>query len=323
MQRMKAIVALLAVAGTVIFMIADSEARVRSGGSRGTRTFAAPPVTQTAPTAAAPIQRSVTQPGTAANRPVAAGAASQGTRPGLFGGLGGGLLGGLAAGFLGAGLFGLLTGSGFLAGMGGFASFLGLLLQIGLIVVVARLLFLWWQRRSQPAPLAAYAGRAPANLLRRDDAHNFDRAGGPSGFGGGSAGDEPVEIGKSDYDAFEKLLGEIQTAYSNEDLAALRGLATPEMVSYMADDLAGNASRGVVNRMTDVKLLQGDLAEAWREGDAEYATVAMRFSLVDRMIERAGGRTVEGGAAPQEATELWTFRRSRGGNWMLSAIQNT
>ena len=40
-----------------------------------------------------------------------------------------------------------------------------------------------------------------------------------------------------------------------------------------------------------MKLLQGDLAEAWREGDTEYATVAIKFALKDSMVERASGRT--------------------------------
>ena len=78
----------------------------------------------------------------------------------------------------------------------------------------------------------------------------------------------------------------------------------------------------VVNKVDDVKLEQGDLAEAWREGAVEYATVAMRFSLTDRMIDRASGRTVEGGESG-EVTELWTFMRARGGDWLLSAIQQT
>ena len=78
----------------------------------------------------------------------------------------------------------------------------------------------------------------------------------------------------------------------------------------------------MINRVSDVKLLQGDLAEAWREGDADYATVAMRFALNDSMVERASGRTVEGGSQ-SEVTELWTFRRARGGDWLLSAIQQT
>jgi len=85
--------------------------------------------------------------------------------------------------------------------------------------------------------------------------------------------------------------------------------------------MAVNASTGVINRISDVKLLQGDLAEAWREGDTDYATVAMRYSLNDQTVERDSGRVVQGG--PEEATEVWTFMRARGGNWLVSAIQQT
>jgi predicted lipid-binding transport protein (Tim44 family) len=56
---------------------------------------------------------------------------------------------------------------------------------------------------------------------------------------------EPLTIAKSDYDAFERLLGDIQTAYSMEDLSALRAKVTPEMLSYFSEQLAGNASRGL------------------------------------------------------------------------------
>jgi predicted lipid-binding transport protein (Tim44 family) len=233
----------------------------------------------------------------------------------LGGGLfGGGLLGGLAAGFLGAGLFGLLFGNGLFGGMAGFASILGLLLQIALVVIVARLLFAWWQRRNSPAP--AYAGAQPAA------GHAFSGLGSMLGGGNATPAGEPLTIDKSDYDAFEQLLGDIQSAYSAEDLAALRAKVTPEMLSYFSEELSENASRGLINRVTDVKLEQGDLAEAWREDGTEYATVAMRFALTDSMVERSSGRTVEGGS-PSEVTELWTFMRARGGNWLLSAIQQT
>ncbi|HEY4855526.1 MAG TPA: TIM44-like domain-containing protein, partial [Xanthobacteraceae bacterium] len=68
-------------------------------------------------------------------------------------------------------------------------------------------------------------------------------------------------------------------------------------------------------------LQQGDLAEAWREGDTEYATVAMRYSLNDQMVDRQSDRVVEGG--PDEANEVWTFMRGRGGHWLVSAIQQS
>jgi predicted lipid-binding transport protein (Tim44 family) len=299
---------LFAIAAIVACLLVAADAHARagggfSGGSRGSRTFSAPPATQTAPNAAAPMQRTLAQPGKSNTVGQAA------PRPGLFGG---GLLGGLAAGFLGAGLLGLLFGHGLFGGMAGFASFIGLMLQIALVVIVARLLFVWWQRRNAPAP--AYAAAHPAT------GHSF------SGLGGMLGGDAPAAaaptIEKSDYDEFERLLGEIQSAYSDENLTALRAKVTPEMLSYFSEQLAENASRGLVNKVTDVRLEQGDLAEAWNEGGVDYATVAMRFALTDRMVERASGRTVEDGV-PGETTELWTFMRARGGGWLLSAIQQT
>jgi hypothetical protein len=123
--------------------------------------------------------------------------------------------------------------------------------------------------------------------------HNF---GGVSEMLGGanlSPAGEHLAIAKSDYDAFERLLGDIQAGYSTEDLSTLRAKVTPEMLSYFSEQLAANASRGLINRVTDVKLLRGDLAEAWRERNIDYATVAMNFALEDSMVERASGQTVE------------------------------
>jgi predicted lipid-binding transport protein (Tim44 family) len=87
------------------------------------------------------------------------------------------------------------------------------------------------------------------------------------------------------------------------------------------EDLNANASRGVVNRISDVKLLQGDASEAWREGSTEYCTVAMRYSLKDEIVDRASNQVHE--SSTYETTELWTFMRVSGGSWILSAIQQT
>ncbi|NJL50457.1 MAG: TIM44-like domain-containing protein, partial [Blastochloris sp.] len=107
------------------------------------------------------------------------------------------------------------------------------------------------------------------------------------------------------------------------DLATLRQNATPEMAGYLAEELAAEAEAGRVNRIDNVKLLQGDLAEAWREGATDYATVAMRISMVDRTLDKSTGRLLEGSDEPTESTEVWTFRRDHdhGGAWKLSAIQ--
>jgi predicted lipid-binding transport protein (Tim44 family) len=305
-SRALAMVAIIATLGGLAASSAD--ARIGSGlslGSRGSRTFSAPPSTATAPSAGS-MQRTVTQPNfNTAPRP--------GYSPGGFFGRPG-LLGGLAAGFLGAGLFGLLFGHGFLGGIGGLFSFLGLIVQFALVALLVRFLWSYFARRNMPAyasgPLYRNAGPPQSPIA--------------IGGGGGAVPSDTIGIGGADYDAFEHLLGEVQAAYSAEDIAALRARATPEMVSYFSEDLTQNASRGVVNKVSNVKLLQGDLAEAWREGDADYATVAMRFSLRDCMVDRASGAVVDGDPTqPQEASELWTFRRTRGAPWMLSAIQQT
>jgi predicted lipid-binding transport protein (Tim44 family) len=239
--------------------------------------------------------------------------APAGARGGFFNSPGRGLLGGLAAGFLGAGLLGLLFGGGMFSGIGGLSSIFGLILQIGLIVIVIRMAMSWWQRRhANPAYAGAAAGGAGAQSSLRSG----------TGFGMGSTS-APLEIVPADYEAFERLLGDIQAAWSDEDVARLHTLATPEMVSYFTGDLQQNRARNVINKVSNLKLLQGDLAEAWREGDTDYASVAMRYTLVDKTTDRTTGRLVEGGEQPTEATEVWTFVRPRGANWELSAIQQT
>src|SRR5215212_12001818 len=155
MSRFRPLLALTAVLAALVLLIGDLQARPSSGGSfgsRGSRTFSAPPATNTTPRGAAPLERTITQP----SRPGAvAGAPAQAPRTGGFFNRPG-LMGGLLAGFLGAGLLGMLFGGGFMGGLGGIASFLGLLLQVGLVVGVAMLAWRWWQRRNQPAH--AYAG---------------------------------------------------------------------------------------------------------------------------------------------------------------------
>jgi|SRR6185437_7591661 predicted lipid-binding transport protein (Tim44 family) len=313
----KAAAIVLSLALPVTLAISSADARVGGGsssGSRGSRTFSAPPSTNTAPNAAQPFNRTFTQPGSPGTSSSSGGLLNR-SGGGFFNR--GGLLGGLAAGFLGAGLFGLLFGGGLFSGLGGLSSILGLILQIGLIVLVVRLAMSWWQRRQMSQ--AAYAGPSggpaePGNT----SASNF----GGMGFGLGS-GSAPLQIQPADYEAFERLLVDMQAAYSNEDLNKLRTIATPEMAAFFAEDLQDNRSRNQINKVSDTKLLQGDLAESWREGDREYASVAMRFSMIDRYVDATSGRLVEGGDQPVEATEVWTFVRQRGGNWMLSAIQQT
>ncbi len=315
--------------------VADARGgRGSSFGSRGAKTWTAPPATRTAPKAVQPVQRSMTKPGQAAPNaaaPAAGVAGRAATQSRFAGGFGPMLMGGL----IGAGLFGLLSGHGLFGGMTGLASVLGLLLQVGLIAGAIWLVMSFFRGRQQPAMAgtgsgsgrgtAPGTGRAPDMMAARSAANtgtSVPHAGGaPRGFAPPAA----ISIEPSDYEAFERLLSEMQDAYSREDLAGLRRITTPEMVSYLSEEIAENAKNGVRNAISGTRLLSGDLAEAWREHDAEYATVAMRFELFDTMVDRNSGQVISGHPdIAQEATEVWTFKRQPGSGaegWQLSAIQ--
>jgi predicted lipid-binding transport protein (Tim44 family) len=316
----------LAALAAVLIIAAPSLADARAGagtgsGSRGSRTDRAPAPTQTAPSAK-PLER--TQPDQPqqqqAQKPQPPNQPQAAPRTGSFFSRHP-FLSGLMGGVLGAGLFGLLFGGGF----GGATGFLGLLLQLaligGLAYAAVRLFRNWNATRAQPA---AYAGRQPAAYAGGMPGRVVDvpsvRSGGPLLVGSST----PLAITGEDYNAFEASLGDIQAAYGRGDLARLRQLATPEMVGFFSEELASNASRGVVNQVEAVRLEQGDLSEAWREGELDYATVAMRFSLLD-VTRRVGDGAIVAGSdkVRSQVTEVWTFVRSRGGSWMLSAIQQT
>ncbi|MBD3848367.1 putative lipid-binding transport protein (Tim44 family) [Bosea sp. OAE752] len=311
------------VVGALMLVPLVAEARPgggRSSGSRGMFSNSAPAPTNTIPGGAQSFQRSAAPSPSVANPGMGAGAAAaQAARPSFARNM----MMGIGAGLLGAGLFGMLSGSGFFGGLASLAGILGFLLQIGLIAGIIMLAIRFFRRRSEPQLAGAGAPYGREAYGAQPDAAQ-PAAARMGGFGGGAAqpATTPIQLEGADFSAFERLLGEVNAAYSNEDEAGLRQRVTPEMFGYFDEDLTENVRRGVVDRVSDVKLLQGDLSEAWREGSTDYATVSMRFSLVNALYDRKSGRVVDGNAtAPQEVKEFWTFLRERGGEWKLSAIQ--
>ncbi len=255
-------------------------------------------------------------------------------RPGGF--LGGGLMGGLAAGFLGAGLFGLLAGHGFMGGLGGFASFLGLILQVGLVVVIAMFAWRWFQRRNEPATAGGPSLRDMTQ--NRSGLGNLGLGGGTGGGLGGALGgalgglggarassgpSDDVGIAPADYDTFEQI-AELtsSSAYSREDIEKaarlrdagdgrlFRGRSRGERPPWfdqprVGREVAAGRPRGSVARRQHGICQRGHAASRW----------LTRWSTARRT---AWWKATIG---PQEVTEVWTFVRPRGGNWMLSAIQ--
>jgi hypothetical protein len=77
-----------------------------------------------------------------------------------------GLIGGFAAGFLGAGVFGLLFGHGMIGELSGFPSMLGLLLQVALLLMLGRLIWTWW-RADKAAAMVKLSPRQLADAYGR------------------------------------------------------------------------------------------------------------------------------------------------------------
>jgi predicted lipid-binding transport protein (Tim44 family) len=166
----------------------------------------------------------------------------------------------------------------------------------------------------------------PNRVARQAQGDGYATGGAPLGGGaaGGTGPSSAVTLTPTDFEAFERTLKEVNAAWSRQDLPALQRLSTPEMAGYFSRDLSDLDKRGWRNETRDVRLEQGDLSEAWREGEREYATVAMRFSLVDVTRNLSDGAVVEGDPERRtEAVELWTFVRTQGSPWLLSAIQQT
>ncbi len=319
----------LAVLTALVIALAPALAEARAGagssaGSRGSRTYEAPPPTRTAP-APTPVERSITPQ--QQQRPAVAPSAP--AQPGGFFSRNP-FLSGIFGGMLGAGIFGMLFGGGFSgAGLGSMSGMLGLMLQALLIGGLLYLAFSFFRRKTMAAAESAhpgygFSGISPETSTASSSIPEFGAAvvGVNSASNRAYSPSNETSISAKDYKDFEALLTDIQAAYSEGDIHKIRGLATPEMVGYFSEQLSVNSSRGVENKITAVKLDQGDLSEAWSEASIDYATVAMRFSMIDITKSIADGRIVEGSdQARVEATELWTFLRGDGGKWILSAIQ--
>ena len=121
------------------------------------------------------------------------------------------------------------------------------------------------------------------------------------------------EISAGDKAAFQQLLIDIQTAWSKQDLAALRRFVTPEMLAYFSTALAEQASQEVENHVEDVVLTKADLEESWTEEGTDYAAAKLQWTARDYTVSTSKqpgqpGYLIEGSdQSPTDTTELWTF----------------
>jgi predicted lipid-binding transport protein (Tim44 family) len=217
---------------------------------------------------------------------------------------------GLAGGLFGSWLF----GHGTPTGRGSAGSAIGILLSIVIIAALAWFILRLLRRKSLSPSWSGGAVRPTVSWGTGGAALPADRG-------------RDVNLADPDLHALQRLHAAIQDAWSAGDLARLRRLMTPEMLNYFAEELARNANRGVRNVVGDVHLLKGELSESWEERDLQYATTYLRWRAIDYVVRLGSspgrGGEVAGGdpRVPVETEEVWTFVRRRGGDWLLSAIQ--
>jgi predicted lipid-binding transport protein (Tim44 family) len=303
------------------FAAAPADAR-RGGsfGSRGSRTYSAPRSTGLAPGYTPGLARSMTPRSSYgadyAPRPSYAPSTYRSAGRGRFGGFGGGLLTGVLAGGLIGGLLGHGYGGGYGGYGGGGGGMLAILMQLALLGGVVWLaLRLFRGNRAATAPLYR------ADTHYRDAPPTYA----PSPAYAASPPGADIALGTADQAAFERLLIELQDAFGHEDYGRLRAITTPEIMSYLAEELSDNATHGRRNDVTATRLLDGEVSEAWSEDGADYATIAMRYESIDVMRDRASGAVLSHDERrPSETTELWTFVRPAGArDWKVSAIQES
>jgi predicted lipid-binding transport protein (Tim44 family) len=289
-------------------------------GSRGSRTYqdnGAKPIEQsttTKPSTAPP-------PTNAANSPMAQPAPAMSPSWWQRNPLLAGIAGGLAGTWIGHMLFGATESSAKTTdaepGSSSNSSF-GLVLL--LMLIGAGALYYFKKVRQRPAPVFTGLSRdttARGSLLDISANNSTDRPTTGTAY----------TITPEDKAAFQQLLTDIQSAWSVQDVAALRRFLTPEMLSYFSTALAEDNSRGVQNRVEGVELLKGDVREAWTESATDYATVDLRWNAKDYTVSTTiprgePGYLIEGSEETStETCEVWTFMRVRDGRWLLSAIQ--
>ena len=235
----------------------------------------------------------------------------------------GGIAAGLAGSWIGHMLFGATESSAHTAEAGetaqtGGVNFTGILLLM--MLVGGSLWYLLKGRRRQPVPVLSglmHRSAASGSLLS-------DTSGAPVTFQRATV---DSEITSADKSAFQQLLIDIQTAWSKQDLVALRRFVTPEILAYFSTALAEQTSQELENHVEDVDLVQADVQESWTEDAAQYATAKLRWMARDYTVSSTKqrgepGYLVEGSEEqPTETTEVWTFMRHQQGKWLLSAIQ--
>lgn len=214
------------------------------------------------------------------------------------------LLSGLLGALGGIALFSML--GHLFNGMGSGGSLLLLLLLGG----IGFMLFRGFMARRQPQ--LAYSGPGTVTPLRPMPAMGVTP--GPA-----ITLDAPAYRSEQVQDELSGIFFKVQEAWSDNDLMALREVCTEEVYGHFADDLMAMQTAGERNVLKNIVIRAFEVSEAWREDPQEFVTARIQARLIDYV--ECEGRIIEGDANnPTDFHEFWTFVRTQGEAWRLSAV---
>ncbi len=316
---------ILIISVAVLFLtvlVMDSVAFARAGGGRtsgssGMRSSGS--YQRTAPTS--PTTRP-TQPSTTPTAPAPAPAPSFGRS--LMYGIGGGLLGGMLGSMLFGGA-GHAAGGGWGGGGFGFGDFIIILIILG----VAYYFFKRYRAKKEleaAGPNASYASTNYAYSEPEPALRSGYDAPPPGNYVADGikyiAAMDPTFTEAGFKETAEDNFFRIQSAWTKRDLAPVRALLAPQMLSTFQEQVNQAVAAKQFNRLENIAVRQVEIVDAVQDQGQEYVTVKFLASLLDYTADETTSQVVAGSASePVKFLEYWTFTRRVGEkNWLLAGI---
>lgn len=116
----------------------------------------------------------------------------------------------------------------------------------------------------------------------------------------------------------KQIFVRMQAAWDAKDIADIRRFCTPDIASRIEADMA---SLGEGRALTEVAMLNAELADVWPESGYEWAAVSFDAMLREQSLDAAGALTED---IRHEVREYWIFRhdpRLEDSTWFLAGIQ--
>jgi len=108
------------------------------------------------------------------------------------------------------------------------------------------------------------------------------------------------------------LMPSVQYAWSGQDMTPVRHFISDGVFERFSLQIEIQKGSGVRNQMSDVTMLNARLVDAASDDLFDTLHLAITAAAVDQTVALDGGRRLQGGTAPDQFTEIWTFLRRPG-----------